>query len=398
MELGHQSPLPTNAKSVAHYGTFDVDNYGDLLFPHIIEWRLKGVHITHVSPTARRPLFEDARQCTDQTPENVSCVLVGGGNIVHLRPTSVESYKDVSKLAYPGLSAGAAEFAARSGAALAVNAPSIAVHRLNLLERYVLSRVFSSAAYLSFRDVESVKTARQLGAKDVELVPDTAFDIARMWPIAAMGHEPSEPYMVVHVNSRYGGDARDIAKALDDLSAREGFLIKLLAIGPCHNDIEYMRSVSSLMKSEHKCISDYRLRRFAVEIARSSIYIGSSMHGFITAASYGVPGVLVLGTSVKAKFFGVLDACGMPESLIFSKWVDLLSTDLPQITMTDEVRSRLFARLDAHWHKVEEVIKAPVQRQVPEIVLQWEWWVRCSQSLAFLRRRALRLGRAIIAR
>ena len=45
---------------IAHFGTFDVDNYGDLLFPHIVEWRMPSVEWIHISPSRNVPKFSDA--------------------------------------------------------------------------------------------------------------------------------------------------------------------------------------------------------------------------------------------------------------------------------------------------------------------------------------------------
>ena len=47
---------------IAHFGTFDVDNYGDLLFPHIVEWRLPTSFFIHISPTNNRLKFSDASE------------------------------------------------------------------------------------------------------------------------------------------------------------------------------------------------------------------------------------------------------------------------------------------------------------------------------------------------
>ena len=46
---------------IAHYGTFDVENYGDLLFPPVLERRLsgRGHTLTHVSPIGGRAIWED---------------------------------------------------------------------------------------------------------------------------------------------------------------------------------------------------------------------------------------------------------------------------------------------------------------------------------------------------
>ena len=46
---------------LAHFGTFDVENYGDLLFPLLLERRLSGLcdRFVHVSPRGGPPPWND---------------------------------------------------------------------------------------------------------------------------------------------------------------------------------------------------------------------------------------------------------------------------------------------------------------------------------------------------
>ena len=46
---------------LAHFGTFDVENYGDLLFPLVLERRLADLcdEFIRVSPVGGPPLWQD---------------------------------------------------------------------------------------------------------------------------------------------------------------------------------------------------------------------------------------------------------------------------------------------------------------------------------------------------
>ena len=46
---------------LAYFGTFDVENYGDLLFPLILERKLADFcdEFIHVSPVGGQPLWQD---------------------------------------------------------------------------------------------------------------------------------------------------------------------------------------------------------------------------------------------------------------------------------------------------------------------------------------------------
>lgn len=343
---------------IAHFGTFDVDNYGDLLFPQIAEWRLAAYDVHHFSPTTRRPCFVDAAPAEVLHDAPVaSAVIVGGGNIVHFRRSSIAEYRQVSRLAYPLLTLGAAELADRSDAPLLFNGPSISDPNLSGLERGLLGRVLQKASYVAFRDEASVALAKDVlkGTGEVHLVPDTAYDISRMWP--AQPDSPAAPYIVFHVNSRYGGGAEDAAAAIANIAAIRDRDAVMLPIGPCHGDVPYAGKVAAGIPARVRIEEQFGLRHFAGLIANADMYIGSSMHGFITAVSYGKPAVLVLDKPVKAKFLGALLAAGLSEEAIIPTWTGVAAADLdalPQVT--PEKLARLFAALDAHWQRVHEVM------------------------------------------
>jgi len=90
------------AKRVAITGTFDVANYGDLLFPLIARHRLgsMGVEIVPVSPTTGMTVFADAMRPVGiesliAGEQAVDAILIGGGYIIHLLPLDVlQEYRD----------------------------------------------------------------------------------------------------------------------------------------------------------------------------------------------------------------------------------------------------------------------------------------------------------------
>ena len=83
---------------LAHFGTFDVENFGDLLYPLIARHRLSaaGADITFVSPIGAAPVWRD---CVETVPASaldeleIDGVLLGGGNIVHAGLAGVDAYR-----------------------------------------------------------------------------------------------------------------------------------------------------------------------------------------------------------------------------------------------------------------------------------------------------------------
>lgn len=85
--------------TLAHFGTFDVDNYGDCLYPLLLERRMveTGIKSVHVSPrgiatrwpdSAPTISVEEASACSRQ----FTSAVLGGGHIVRAHPTSLAFY------------------------------------------------------------------------------------------------------------------------------------------------------------------------------------------------------------------------------------------------------------------------------------------------------------------
>src|SRR5437588_7196411 len=93
---------------IAHFGTFDVDNYGDLLFPLILEKRLNipGCEFVHISPTGRTPGFA----CCLPTVAvhevfrdrcSIDAVILGGGHLLRGHPTNLRLYQNLYRHSVP---------------------------------------------------------------------------------------------------------------------------------------------------------------------------------------------------------------------------------------------------------------------------------------------------------
>ncbi|MCF7728056.1 polysaccharide pyruvyl transferase family protein [Sulfitobacter sp. M22] len=339
--------------SIHHYGTFDVDNYGDLLFPKIIEWRLRDYEIQHISPTKGKSCFSDSSYSSNLSTKEPIATFTGGGNIFRFNRTPLDIYSKCSGSAYPSLVIDPCISARTKGVPYIINSPSIAKREMTLFEKIVFSRVIATADYISFRDQKSMDFTSRITKKSIHLVPDTAFDISRMWPHLKSDQNHVSPYAVFHVNSRYGGAPEKVADAIKDFISSSGLKVVFLPIGPCHGDYDYAKKISSLVGHEAEIFDDFKLKGFAEKIANSALYVGSSMHGFITAASYGVPCGLVLKKGYMNKFEGVLEALEMGDNVIVHSWNDIIPLAKAVAPPDKKALSDIFDRLDKHWRNIE---------------------------------------------
>lgn len=381
---------------VAHFGTFDVDNYGDLLFPHVAEWRLPDWSVVHVSPTGVATSFTDNRRSLGfeaADHEDFDYYLVGGGNIVNARPTTLAPYRDVARLAYAGLWLGAAERASESGRPFAFNGPSISRSRPGNLERRLLKDAVSSAGYAAFRDEVSLGL---VAGTNAVLVPDTAFDIARMWPYSAASATPPTGSIAVHVNLRYVETIESTAAVLDQIVARTNGPVRIVPIGPCHGDVAAGQALAATMRTGARLEPVTTIRAMANAIAGSELYIGSSMHGFITALAYGRRAMLVLNDTPMHKFLGVLRFAGLPQEAISPSWEALLQAERLGFGLSDTARTNIYELLDRHWSSVMSAARGP-GAEVSRLVKSWRQVVPLAQVESLARRGAGKLARSIAA-
>lgn len=376
-----RSKLDSLALRLVHFGTFDVENYGDLLYPLIARHRLAaaGVDITFVSPVGGPPVWSDCVPTVQPSAvieDEVDGVMLGGGNIVHAGQAGVDAYRRsglTALLAYTRLWLDPSKIANARGVPLCWNTPGVP-QAMTPRAGEVLRWAAAKASYLSVRDAPSLRNMRHAGvAGSVEVVPDSALEVAELWTDAELeearealfaeaGQGIPERTIVAHLNQRYtSGPAQSLAERLDRVAERLDATPVLLALGPCHGDGGVARSVGAKMKSEPVVVDrPAGLRQIVAGIAGADAYLGSSMHGMITALAFGCPGILVAREGAQGgKFSGFLSQFQLGRWLVPS-WAEAeesLNT-LLDAGPADAARVLPAAKpsLDAHWARMAEML------------------------------------------
>lgn len=365
---------------IYQFGTFDVANYGDLLFPLLAQRRLASLDtkIIAVSPIGGAPVWEDCMPSirVDEI-ENIghpACVLIGGGYIIRLLPMRlpVYNYGTVPLLGNPDLWVGASHLAMHE-IPVCWNAPGVPFS-FSKEQRPFVCECIERSDYVSVRDEPSRNFLLEAcpGA-DIAVVPDPVWEISNFWT----PHELSEAYersflsrgqdkpsrsIAVHVNTAFvkGGMEKTIAGWLDQISEDLDAKIILLSIGPCHGDDKLMRFVSKHMKTSPLLIDKPNsLKEIASCIAHADLYLGSSMHGLITASSFCVPGICVTSSDIP-KFRGLQEQfnCNDTWSLSWEEvpsQVSSMDMDLKKVQLR-HLRLQMQKRLDCHWDRITSII------------------------------------------
>lgn len=382
---------------IAHLGTYDVANYGDLLFPLVAAKRLAslGAEILTVAPRGGPAIWRDCAPALGLGSPEVEDgpfdgILLGGGNLVHVRPWNEAAYDSGGSsglLAYPRLWLGAAQLAERFEAALCWNAPG--VHEPPPPALAPLLRWAAGAAdYLAVRDHNSARNL-QGAAPDRRplVVPDPALDVATLWSADELDAaytaafvdrgRPVPPRTVaLHLNSRYApSNGEEAAAYVARVAAALDATPVLIALAPCHGDDVLARAVAAA-SPDALAVLPTSLREAAALIGRSEAYVGSSMHGFVTATAFGTPGLIVGPQDRRAmgKFDGLLEQLSLQDRLE-TGWAEAAER-LPAVLEepADRLEHALEAArplLDAHWRRIGEVLtRDPATRRSRSADLQ----------------------------
>jgi hypothetical protein len=330
-------------RQVALIGAFDRFNFGDLLFPHIVEHELRrcGIDADYRCYSLRpadlrsrggvltRPLAELRGQ---RLPPG-SVAIVAGGEVLSARwldawlglagPRRSLAAKIGSRL----VGAGAVDAVCRrllrgdrplpwvvGGADLGHDLPVLfngvggtGIDRLPAPLLEAARARLERAAFLSVRDPQ---TKAALDGWDlpveVRLAPDCGLLVANLWPEGAASNQASDAarravdglgdrYLAFQVG-RYPAWrlVPHLAEQLREIHRETGLAILLLPLGqaPGHEDaVPLARILGLLGDLPVTVLSSPQVVDIVFAIANAALFVGSSLHGNLTALAYGVPHV-----------------------------------------------------------------------------------------------------------
>jgi lipopolysaccharide transport system ATP-binding protein len=297
-------------------GTFDVRNFGDLLFPLIAEAelreRLGAVKLHRFSYHAKTPPdWPYAVTSVADLPEVVAdldAMLIGGGFIIRFDKEVAPGYEPPDpSIPHPtGYWLTPALIALQRGIPVVWNAPGMHINDVPRWASPLLRLALGLSAYVAVRDEPSRATLAQFVEGDrVTVVPDTAFGITRLlraeasdelkrlWHAAGI----TMPYILVQAAESMSWFPQFVDSGERQLS---GLQFVALPIGPVLGD--HAANLPGFL--ELTTWPDPLL--LAELISHASAVVGHSYHLAITALTCGVPVFTWMDLSV-GKFTALLD-------------------------------------------------------------------------------------------
>jgi hypothetical protein len=401
--------------TLLHFGAFDHDNYGDLLFPLLLENRLRdqGWSVIHISYSGRITPWKDARPSVKLQDfmsrwEECNAVVIGGGDIIlpgTWSPFSVNSLEIASVI--PSLWLGASEFARSARVPLLWNAPGVPLPFPGWAGPY-LSEVLRSSAYISTRDIASQQILK--GAEDlfVAAVPDTAFGLPSLWAadeLRSIWREFNSKnilfgergYISAFVSSSRKSDP-EMGEKLRQLADQLKRPVVLVEISPWQTDASFTASLIAALGNWGVLLDrPTSLQQLTAILAGSSLYIGDSLHGSIASTSYGTPSIVVEGSGranhkyreASEKMGGLCSVVNSwSDALELAKNLILRSSGEPNFAEPKELAVTRQA-VEDHWHSLISCLdnldarqgKGQATHLLPARLI--EYGVSCAQSVPF---------------
>lgn len=389
--------MSSRSPAAAVWGTFDVDNYGDHLFPRIarreLQARIPGITVDAFSPVGathptrlddpRHPVQPlgpptDARR--DEFAGDYDIVLVGGGELLHLNDELLTNFYDRAPEAVLEVRP-SAWFLEGLGAVRERRCP-VVWHGLGVpfdLDPAQAERVRAAVAHRPWATVRDHGSARRLRAAGasvpVEVVPDSGLLVDRLFAsdelrrrvddLRRRGHYPEGPALVLQGCDLLVPHAGAIAGALRP-RLRDGEVEPvLLETGRCRRDDEFADALGvALGGGVRRVPGDVGVADIVAVVAAAAAVVGSSLHAALTAAAFRRPFVVLnLGAEAKLEAFG--HQAGFEKHVVdavadLAPTLDAVRTQPPAGAHVEALQ----AAVDRHFDRVADTVRETARRRI----------------------------------
>lgn len=368
-------------------GTFDVENYGDLLFPlvaeHELRQRLDPVALQCFSYLAKRfPAWPfDVTSFTDltETIDGLRGMIVGGGHVIRSDKAIAPGYSPpTSELHHPlSIWLTPALLALEQGLPVVWNAPGVHGQIPGWMAP-MLTAALVSSDYIAVRDESSRRALATLApTTEISVVPDTVFGIANLRDPTKLSAECAalrervglqRPYLAVQASAGMEAVVRVLADRRDRF---DSYQILVLPISPVHGDANEV-IVERVFPAALKLPQWPHPLVLAELISGAEAVVGFSLHLAITALAYGVP-VFRPNESAQGKY-AVLKHFETVYSFANDSEIspDWLHSKLGRATPLAAVRNAN-RELKVHWDRIAAAFATPRARVVPRAIRElWQ--------------------------
>jgi hypothetical protein len=365
---------------IGHLGTFDVENYGDLLYP-IVFAKLVNQQVRHysllagVAPHQAGFETESIRSLFQNGHAAPRTLVIGGGDILrtdwdfvarHYGRSSRLSVKRLRDEIGTGGALGYAlsknlprvepgRFFAKRFRARWMDYPAAGPFLLDpktLPEETAVAYVscgvphefaddqldqvretLEHASFIALRDEQSAAKLVAAGVNcELRVAPDLTVTLSDQFDhsvltgrgrriLSRFGVREDLPVLCFQSQPYPGFTEGDILRELRRYKERRNIEVVALPLGYCHGDHEFLQSLAKQSDGIVKYAGVHSIFDMLSIIAASDVFVGTSLHGNVTAFSFGIPHVF--GPLPVAKAESFLKVANLPIELKMSSWREL---------------------------------------------------------------------------
>lgn len=320
---------------VAQVGSFDVENYGDLLFTDVFEHEIReqipNIEIVLFSPknvvkpfTRKTQVYSVFDLEEMHLSNRFDAIVIGGGDVIRIDNFVTPGYSNSYDAAtlfwqFPILVAN------RYKIPVLFNNPGVP-RKFPIEQRTIVSKFLQTVDYCSVRDKESMNILISCGGENVTYSPDTVMLIDNLYNRDALIKNYSRlvmdnivpqlnNYIVIQHYIHYIDDQEYVSslkKFVKYIISDTDYNILMVPIGYVHNDIEFMKKIT--VESDRVVLFDGKLSPYDMlsVFVNSKGYIGTSLHGIITNSAYKIP-IIALNVPRLIKVSGYLELIGKED-------------------------------------------------------------------------------------
>lgn len=355
---------------IAMFGTFDIANFGDILFPITAEKMLSdrdpSLELRRYSyrPKDARDWHYDVRSIGqfEKDLADTDLVLIGGGHLIHTNRFMAPGYGPTEDgIPHPF---GFWWLPAVAGRMAGV---PVALHAVSVAEQHPrwsrpMHRAFAeSVTYPTVRDRLSQQRMRDMGAPDTRLVPDSIFTIDRLvkrdthsdgFRKFVADHKLKRPYIIVQPSTTLRNEQPVISRLLEEANQRGWAILELPIFQEKLNKTGSYNHIPGVISAKY----DPPPLLLTEIIANAEGTIGVSLHLSIVSAVYGVP-VYRKRYAADSKFV-LLDDIGSGF-----QFLDADPRLVEHPGRPDPAIAEFQAQLDTHYDRLIELASRPAQEE-----------------------------------
>lgn len=365
---------------IAHVGAFDFENYGDLLFVEVFERNIRNYieidEIVLFAPKKCKMPFTDGKREVYSVAELESmhrksafdAIVVGGGDLVHC--SKIRTYMPhISdewvwyEVLYMWMIPSVISW--KYNIPLVWNAPGVPMTFMES-EKMMVKELCKYVDYMSVRGNISKSNLEECCVDNiVNVVPDTVFSISEIISKQELKKQfykldvlSEEKYIVFHANHTFlDTEIEGCIKTLRKIKENQGVDILLLPIGYALGDENFIKELVKRCPNEFVTIEQKLTPMDMLSlIVCSAGYVGASLHGCITAATYDVP-VVVCNYNRFTKVNEFLELIHLEEAVVY-RTEDIYPVFEQQLVPAKDIRRHAIQCINKHFAVLSRVIQS----------------------------------------